>query len=48
MDIIIEALTARPLVTAGFGAFLSGVALFYLVIQRTRKHRIREMKGQGN
>lgn len=25
----------------GVGAFFSGVALFYLVMQRTRKHRIK-------
>ncbi len=48
MDIIIESLTARPVLTVGIGAFLSGVALFYLVMQRTRKHRLEQMDRQGN
>ena len=48
MDVIIESLSARPVVTVGIGAFLSGVALFYLVMQRTRKHRIREIDRQEN
>ena len=48
MDVIIDALTSRPIITVGVGAFLSGVALFYLVMQRTRKHRIQEMEQQGN
>ena len=48
MDVIIESLTARPVITVGVGAFLSGVALFYLVMQRTRKHRLRQMDQQGN
>lgn len=29
----------------GFGAFLSGVALFYLVMQRTRKHRMQAFEA---
>lgn len=48
MDAIIEALAARPIVTVGVGAFLSGVALFYLVMQRTRKHRIRQAQQRSN
>ena len=44
MDFVIDALTARPILTVGAGAFLSGVALFYLVMQRTRKHRLEEME----
>jgi len=44
MDVIINALTSRPFITVGVGAFLSGVALFYLVMQRTRKHRLRQME----
>ncbi len=43
MDVIIDSLAARPLITVGAGAFLSGVALFYLVMQRTRKHRLQQM-----
>lgn len=48
MDVIIESLAARPIITVGVGAFLSGVALFYLVMQRTRKHRIRQAQQQRN
>ena len=48
MDVIIAALAARPAITVGVGAFLSGVALFYLVMQRTRKHRLRQIDRQGN
>lgn len=44
MQTVIESLTARPLITLGIGAFLSGIALFYLVIQRTRKHRIKQAR----
>lgn len=40
MQQVIDALMSRPFLTLGLGAFLSGVALFYLVMQRTRKHRI--------
>ena len=47
MDVIIDALTSRPIITVGVGAFLSGVALFYLVMQRTRKHRIRERQERA-
>ena len=43
MDVIIESLMSRPFITVGVGAFLSGVALFYLVMQRTRKHRLQQM-----
>ncbi len=28
------------------GAFISGVALFYLVMQRTRKHRSQDMGSE--
>jgi|GEM_PF-2643347 len=42
MQNVIDSLFARPLLTLGLGAFLSGIALFYLVIQRTRKHRIEQ------
>ena len=47
MDVIIESLTSRPFITVGAGAFLSGVALFYLVMQRTRKHRLQQMDQKG-
>jgi len=47
MQNAIEALAARPLLTVAIGAFLCGVALLYLVMQRTRKHRIEEANG-GN
>ena len=29
----------------GIGAFMCGVALFYLVMQRTRKHRMTEFEA---
>ncbi len=48
MEYIFDSLTARPIITLGVGAFLSGVALFYLVMQRTRKHRIREVGIREN
>ena len=47
MQNILDSLTARPLLTLGLGAFLSGVALFYLVMQRTRKHRINQAEGRN-
>ncbi len=42
MNTVIDALTTRPLLTLGLGAFLSGVALLYLVMQRTHKHRVEQ------
>ncbi|MCB1339135.1 MAG: hypothetical protein KDK10_17330 [Maritimibacter sp.] len=48
MDAIIEALVARPIVTVGLGAFLSGVALFYLVMQRTRQHRLSQIDEKSS
>lgn len=42
MQNVIDSLAQRPFVTIGVGAFLSGVALFYLVMQRTRQHRIKQ------
>ncbi len=47
MQTIFEALLGRPLLTLGLGAFLSGVALFYLVMQRTRRRRIIEAERRG-
>ncbi len=40
MQQAIASFVERPFLALGIGAFLSGVALFYLVMQRTRKHRI--------
>lgn len=40
MQYVIDSITARPFLALGVGAFLSGVALFYLVMQRTRRQRI--------
>jgi len=48
MQAIFDSLASRPLVTLGIGAFLSGVALMYLVMQRTRKHRIEQAKQNQN
>jgi hypothetical protein len=42
MEAVIESLAARPVITLGLGAFLSGVALMYLVMQRTRKRRVQQ------
>lgn len=42
MGLIVTSLFAKPLMTLGVGAFLSGVALMYLVMQRTRKHRMQK------
>jgi len=47
MQNVLDSLTSRPLLTLGLGAFLSGVALLYLVMQRTRKHRINEARDQN-
>lgn len=38
---VIDSLTQRPIFTLGLGAFLGGVVLLYLVMQRSRRHRIR-------
>ncbi len=48
MKFIIDSLTARPFVTLAVGAFLSGVALLYLVMQRARKHRLRQLEASEN
>ena len=45
METLIDGLTYRPLLSLAFAAFVSGVALFYLVMQRTRKHRLEQMKN---
>ncbi|WP_281841272.1 hypothetical protein [Sinisalibacter aestuarii] len=48
MQHVISSLVERPILTLGLGAFLSGVALFYLVMQRTRKNRIeRARRGEA-
>jgi hypothetical protein len=47
MQLIVDALLGRPVVTLGMGALLSGAALFYLVMQRTRRHRIKQAEQQG-
>ena len=47
MQFVIDSLMHRPLITVGLGAFLSGVALFYLVMQRTRKHRLKQAQQRG-
>jgi len=44
MQNVIDSLAQRPLVTLAVGAFLCGVALLYLVMQRTRRHRIRQAR----
>jgi len=44
MTNVINSLTQRPIVTLGLGAFLGGVVLLYLVMQRARKHRIRRIE----
>lgn len=44
MQNVIDSLLQRPLVTVGVGSFLASVALFYILMQRTRKHRIDEAR----
>lgn len=48
MQDIFDSLASRPFLSLGIGAFLSGVALMYLVMQRTRKHRIEQAKQDQN
>jgi hypothetical protein len=40
MTSFIEWVNANPVVATGVGAFFCGVALMYLVMRRTQKHRI--------
>ena len=48
MEMLVDGLLYKPLVTLAVAAFMSGVALFYLVMQRTRKHRLQQMEeNQG-
>ena len=42
MEFISDLVSMKTILTFGAGAFCSGVALFYLVMQRTRKHRAQE------
>ena len=44
MQTLIDGLTHKPLLTLAVAAFVSGVALFYLVMQRTRKHRLDQLE----
>jgi len=44
MQNVFDSLVQRPILTLGLGAFLSGVVLLYLVMQRTRKHRIEQAR----
>jgi len=44
MQNIFDSLAQRPVLTLVLGAFLSGVALLYLVMQRSRKHRIEQAR----
>jgi len=39
MQSIMEWMGSNIILSVGGGAFICGVALFYLVMQRTRKHR---------
>jgi len=42
MQFLTDTLMTRPTLAIGLGAFLSGVALLYIVIQRTRKRRMEQ------
>lgn len=42
MENPINTLVNNPAMALGVAVFLSAVALFYLVIQRTRKHRLEQ------
>lgn len=46
MEFLPQWLNMEMLVSFGAGAFVSGVALFYLVMQRTRKHRSEELAAK--
>ncbi len=40
MSVVFEWVAANPLMTVACAAFACGVALLYLVMRRTQKHRI--------
>lgn len=42
MQSLLETIMDRPVFSVGLGAFLSGVALLYVLMQRTRRHRIEQ------
>jgi len=42
----IDWISSNVLASVGIGAFMCGVALFYLVMTRTRKHRAKEAQGE--
>lgn len=44
MQNVFDSLAQRPVLTLGLGAFLSGVVLLYLVMQRARKLRIEQAR----
>lgn len=46
MEFLPQWLSTEMLLSFGAGAFASGVALFYLVMQRTRKHRAAETAAE--
>ncbi len=46
MDFLPQWLNTEVLISIGAGAFVCGVALFYLVMQRTRKHRSKELETE--
>jgi hypothetical protein len=41
MQQVFSSFAERPLLALGVGAFLCGLALFYVLVQRNRKHRIK-------
>lgn len=43
MEFLPQWLSMDIIISFGAGAFASGVALFYLVMQRTHKHRMKDM-----
>lgn len=47
MQTLIDGLTHRPLLSLAVAAMLSGIALFYLVMQRTRKHRLQQLENNN-
>jgi hypothetical protein len=47
MQGIVDALMQRPFLAVSLGGFLSGVALFYLVVQRTRRRLIRQSEERS-
>ncbi len=47
MSVVFDWVGANSLLTIAIAAFACGVALFYLVMRRTQKHRIAAAKSEA-